>query len=362
MPADEPHEPQGLLRRLIEAIRRDGPMPIDRFMQSCLADPIDGYWQRASTIGSRGDFITAPEISQIFGELIGLWCAVTWGAMGEPAPVRLIELGPGRGTLMSDILRTTARAVPSFHAAAEVHLVEVSRPMREAQASGLASLTASPLSWHASLDVVPDGPAILLANEFLDALPIRQFVLEAGAWRERVVTCDASGRLAFGLGARADGIARASARCGDVLEVRPGEDAVLAALVARTKPLAALFIDYGPADAAYGDTLQAMRSHGYVDPLAAPGASDLTAHVQFARLAEKARALGLGADGPITQAEFLGVLGHAPRTSRLMSANPAKAGEIEAAAQRLVAPTGMGTLFKVLCVRSPTVPVPPPFT
>lgn len=361
MPAAEAIDQPDLQHRLIDAIRRDGPMPIDRFMQACLADPTEGYWQRGATIGASGDFITAPEISQVFGELVGLWCAVVWESMGAPAPVRLIELGPGRGTLMSDILRTTARAAPAFHRAAEVHLVEASRPMREAQAKRVPALATSRPVWHASLGEVPDGPALLLANEFLDALPIRQLVCEASTWRERVVTCDADGRLAFALGALVDGVLPGAGQPGDVLELRPGEDAILGQLAARTGLMASLFIDYGPADAGYGDTLQAMRKHAYVDPLAAPGASDLTAHVQFARLADKARALGLNADGPTPQAEFLGALGLAPRTSRLMSANPAEAGAIEAAALRLVAPTGMGSLFKVLCVRSPTLPVPPPF-
>lgn len=361
MPAADTAHSSELQRRLIEAIRRDGPMPIDLFMQMCLADPVDGYWQRPVTIGARGDFITAPEISQVFGELIGLWCAVAWSAMGQPRPVRLIELGPGKGTLMADILRTIARAMPALHEATEVHLVEASRPMREAQAERLAATTAQPPSWHASLGDVPDGPAIVIANEFLDALPIRQLVFDAGAWRERVVTCNAGGELAFALGAHAGDGPPGTARQGDILELRPLEDSLLDQLAMRMGPLASLFIDYGPADAAYGDTLQAMRNHAYVDPLATPGANDLTAHVQFAGFAEKARSRGLAVDGPITQAEFLGALGHATRTSRLMAANPAEAGAIEAAAQRLVAPTGMGTLFKVLCVRSPTLPVQAPF-
>jgi SAM-dependent MidA family methyltransferase len=361
MPAADTARSSELQRRLIEIIRRDGPMPIDLFTQTCLADPVDGYWQRPATIGARGDFITAPEISQVFGELIGLWCAVAWAAMGQPAPVRLIELGPGRGTLMADIQRTIARAMPALHKAVEVHLVEASRPMREAQAERLAAITAKPPSWHPSLGDVPDGPAIVIANEFLDALPIRQFVFDAGAWHERVVTCTAGGELAFALGARVGDSLPGTARQGDVLELRPLEDSLLDQLAMRAGPLASLFIDYGPADAAYGDTLQSMRNHAYVDPLVAPGASDLTAHVQFATFAKKARSRGLGVDGPITQAEFLGALGHATRTSRLMSANPAEAGAIEAAAQRLVAPTGMGTLFKVLCVRSPTLPAQAPF-
>lgn len=361
-PADDAPADARLRRRLIEAIGRDGPLRLDRFMHVCLADPEAGYWQRTASIGAQGDFITAPEISQVFGELVGLWCAVVWQAMGEPAPLRLVELGPGRGTLMRDLLRTLARAAPKLHAAARVHLVETSAPLRATQAQLLGPLSPHAPAWHATVQEVADGPAIVVANEFLDALPIRQLVRAGGAWRERVVDCDAGGNLVFALGAQAADPPDLSAAEGDIAEVREGEDTLLAALASRPGPLAALFVDYGPAQDAFGDTLQAMRRHAYVDPLAQPGASDLTAHVHFAALARKARACGLAADGPITQAEFLGALGHAPRTSRLMAANPREAAAIELAAQRLVAPTGMGSLFKVLCVRTPSLATPPPFT
>ena len=343
-------------------------MPVERFMRLCLADPVHGYWARPGTIGAAGDFVTAPEISQVFGELIGLWCAVVWQGMGQPSPLRLVELGPGRGTLMRDALRAAER-VPGFLDALPVHLVEIERaaargaaesapltPPRKRRGTARRSLGTR------LLHEVPDGPAIVIANEFLDALPIRQLVFGEDGWRERVVELDAAGALRFAIGDKAaHARATPAAPAGAILELRAGEDEVLAELGRRTGPCVALFIDYGPAEPAYGDTLQAVRRHAYVDPLATPGAADLTAHVQFAALADKARRAGLAADGPITQAEFLGALGIAERASRLMAANPERAGAIEAATQRLVSPTGMGPLFKVLAVRSPHLPPPPPF-
>jgi SAM-dependent MidA family methyltransferase len=280
--------------------------------------------------------------------------------MGAPDPVRLIELGPGRGTLMRDVLRTVQRAVAPFHAAAQVDFVELSRPLRAAQEAAVAGLATSPPCWHDDVADVPDGPALIIANEFLDALPIRQFAFVDGAWQERVIALDADGNLQFDFRAT-DAPPEAASGQGGIVETRAGEDALLGTLARRSGPVAALFIDYGPAEDATGDTLQAMRRHAYVDPLAEPGHADLTAHVQFAAVARKARAHGFAVDGPITQAEFLGALGLAPRASRLMAANPAQAAAIELAAQRLVAPTGMGSLFKVLCVRSTSLPVPPPW-
>lgn len=350
-----------LKERIVGLIREGGPMPVDRYFAMCVSDPQHGYWQRKATIGATGDFITAPEISQIFGELLGLWCAVTWTGMGEPKPVRLVELGPGRGTLMSDVLRTTARAMPALHAAAHVDLVELSAPFRQRQASALEGLSARAPHWHDDVSRIPDGAAILIANEFLDALPIRQYIRQGGAWHERVVLADDAGKLRFGSAPASPELVLPDAPDGAVVEVRDGERAVLEALARRADPFVALFIDYGPAQHAFGDTLQAMRRHAYADPLADPGHCDLTAHVQFESLAHQARNAGFAVAGPVTQAEFLGALGLAHRASRLMSANPSQAADIELAAQRLVAPTGMGSLFKVLAIYSPALPKPPPF-
>jgi len=369
----------GLLAALCARIARAGPLTVAAYMQACLADADGGYWQKRASIGATGDFITAPEISQIFGELIGLWCAVVWRDLGRPACVRLVELGPGRATLMRDALRA-ARAAPNFLAAASVHLIEASRPLRALQRRTLAAAAppaaaavpraagartgAFPaIAWHATIAGVPPGPAIIIANEFLDALPIRQLVFADGEWRERVVVADAAGGLRFALGARADAGPRAMQPPGPgtICELRPGEEVLLAALARRRAPLVALFLDYGPAADAFGDTLQGVLAHAYVDPFAAPGAADLTAHVQFAPLCRKVRAAGLATDGPIPQAEFLGRLGIAERAARLMAANPRRAAEIEAGAVRLMSPTGMGGLVKALAVRSPHLPQPPAF-
>jgi SAM-dependent MidA family methyltransferase len=357
--------PGELLAVLVERVRREGPMPVDRFMQACLGHPLYGYRHQPHSLGRAGDFVTAPEISQVFGELIGLWCAVVWEGMRKPALVRLVELGPGRGTLMRDALRA-ARTMPGFLAAASVHLVEVSPPMRELQrqtleTAGAPAGQAPPVAWHETVDVVPAGPAIIVANEFLDALPIRQLVYDGRLWRERVVALGPDGRLAFATGGIVEFRSDAPAAQGAIAELRFGEEALLAALAARPAPHVTLLIDYGPAEAAFGDTLQAVRHHAYVDPLAEPGTADLTAHVQFAVIAAKARAAGLAVDGPLSQAEFLGRLGIVERTARLMAANPARAGEIEAATQRLMSPGGMGQLFKALAVRPSGLPVPPPF-
>jgi SAM-dependent MidA family methyltransferase len=353
-----------LAGRLGERIRREGPMPVDRFMQACLDDPEEGYRLKAETIGAGGDFVTAPEIGQVFGELIGLWCAVAWEGMGLPSPLRLVELGPGRGTLMRDALRA-ARVRPAFLDAASVHLVEISEPLRRRQRELLSPPdekgTAAPdIAWHERLEDVPTGPAIVIGNEFLDALPIRQLVHHASAWRERVVEAAPAGGLRFATGGEVDH-ADAPPQPGAIVELRPGEDDLLAALAAREAPVLALFLDYGPAGPSFGDTLQAVRRHGYADPLAEPGSADLTAHVQFAAFAAKARAAGLAVSGPRTQAEFLGRLGIAERTARLMAANPDRAGEIEAATHRLMSPTGMGQLFKAIAVQSPGLPPPPAF-
>jgi NADH dehydrogenase [ubiquinone] 1 alpha subcomplex assembly factor 7 len=350
----------GLLAVLRERIRREGPLRLDAYMEMCLADPEHGYWIKPHSIGADGDFITAPEISQVFGELLGLWAAITWQRMGKPTLVRLVELGPGRGTLLRDALRA-AGLVAAFRAAVSLHLIEKSPALRRLQQTVLAGAGASVLFWHEHLADVPAGPAIIIGNEFLDALPIRQLVFGEGVWRERTVELGSAGALRFGLGEVVPFQGYAPARPGDVAELRRGEDAILGELSKRAAPISALFIDYGPAEPAYGDTLQGVRRHAYAEPLSDPGDVDLTAHVGFAGLAEKARGAGLAVHGPLTQAEFLGRLGIVERAARLMAANPAAASQIEAAVQRLLMPNGMGGHFKVLAVGSPQLPSPPPF-
>ena len=346
-----------LAEKLAARIARDGPISVADFMQACLYDPEHGYYRTRAAIGGAGDFVTAPEISQAFGELIGLWCAVVWQQMGAPSRCRLVELGPGRGTLMRDALRA-ARAVPEFRGALTVHLVETNAALEDEQRATLSDTDVA-MSWHADMRAIERAaPTIVIANEFLDTLPVDQWVRRADAWRRRCVGVDAQGQLAFVDGA-SDGTPplpfeqQDTVREGDVVESRDGRLRQLGADVAALgAPLAALFIDYGHRLPAPGDTLQAVRAHRYDDPLAAPGESDLTAQVDFAAAASAMQRAGLACDGPITQAELLGRLGIAERASRLMAANPGQAARIESDVARLMAPGGMGTRFHAMGVRS----------
>jgi len=351
-----------LAERLARLIAADGPMTVAAFMSHAVGD----YYARREPFGPAGDFVTAPEISQIFGELVGAWILAQWDAAGRPAPVNLVELGPGRGTLMADLLRT-ARLVPDFLAAAELHLVETSERLRAAQAATLAGAPLAP-TWHDRLDDVPAGPLYVVANEFFDALPIRQFVRTGGTWRERVVGLDAGGRLAFGLGPGrlADAAAPAGAAEGAIFEVSPVSQAVMATLAGRIARDggAMLAIDYGHAESGVGDTLQALAGHAFADPLDRPGEVDLTAHVDFAALARAARAAGAAAWGPIGQGAFLTALGLVPRAERLgRDASPEERAALAAAVHRLAgtADGEMGALFKVLAVTPAGAPPPPPF-
>jgi SAM-dependent MidA family methyltransferase len=293
------------------------------------------------------DFTTAPEISQVFGELLGAWAASVWAQMGRPDPVLLVEAGPGRGTLMVDALRTVARVAPDFASALRVHLIETSPRLRAEQAARLPSAT-----WHDRLEDVPAGPAILLANEFLDALPIRQFARIAGAWAERHVV--AGQLVALPCSRISD-----DAPEGAVLELGEAALAWMACLATRLvrEGGAALIVDYGFTHAQYGDTLQALRHGRPVSPLVEAGTADLTTHVDFAALAATARAQGATVWGPVAQGDFLRALGLQARVDRLAALHPPRAAEIAASADRLASPAQMGILFKVLAVTgSPTTP------
>lgn len=353
-------------RVLIERIRRDGPLPIADYMTLCLSDPEHGYYRRADAIGSAGDFITAPEISQMFGEMLGLWAAEVWNGMGRPAAIRLVELGPGRGTLMADALRAIGQTVPAFAAAIDLHLVEINRQLRARQAAALAA--ARP-SWHESIETIPPGPAIILANEFFDALPIRQFERTAEGWRERCVGIDAMGeRLVFVTGASIATPplepAHAAAAIGDIAEISPACRALAAALAARIAAQggAVLIIDYGPLASGVGDSLQAVQRHRKIGPLDAPGESDLTAHVDFSALGRAAHAAGGAVYGPLPQGVFLHRIGIVARAATLLrNASPEQARHIVAACERLIGEAGMGTLFKALAITAPEAPTPPGF-
>lgn len=353
--------PTPLASRIAAMIAEEGPIGIDRFMAICLADPEHGYYMRRDPFGAEGDFVTAPEISQMFGELIGLWAAEVWRLMGRPDPVLLVELGPGRGTLMADALRAAAR-VPGFRAALRLHLVEASPVLRERQRQTLAA--HAPV-WHADLADMPDGPAIVIANEFLDALPIRQFVRAGGRWHERLVGLGPDGALCFGLAPESQPALGMSAPEGSVMELAPAALAVTAELSARLARHggAALFIDYGHTGG-MGDTLQALRRHAPVDPLTHCGEADLTAHVNFAAVAQAARRVGAATQGPVTQGELLAALGIEARANALLAkADDSQAEAILAAATRLtdMRPTGMGALFKALAIADPALPLLPGF-
>jgi SAM-dependent MidA family methyltransferase len=343
-----------LARRLAERIAQDGPLGVDTYMQACLQDPEHGYYRRQTAIGRGGDFITAPEISQVFGELIGLWCAVVWQEMASPPAVRLVELGPGRGTLMRDALRA-ARLVPGFHSALRVELVESNATLVRIQRATLGE-EQIPMRWTAELQD-GDDPVILVANELLDTLPVAQWVFRGGDWHVRCVGLNAGGALTL-FDAEKPATPPLSPdidapREGDIFESRAPAFAELAAKLATLgSPGASLFIDYGHLRSAYGDTLQAIAAHRYADPLRAPGEADLTAQVDFADFGAVMRGYGLASDGPVPQGEFLGRLGIIERASRLMGANPAQAADIEAAVARLMAPNGMGTRFLAIGVRS----------
>jgi NADH dehydrogenase [ubiquinone] 1 alpha subcomplex assembly factor 7 len=332
----------------------DAPERLDRFVERAVA----AYYARPqSPFGRAGDFTTAPEISQAFGEVLGAWCAVMWDRMDRPDPVLLVECGPGRGTLMADALRAVAQVAPGFRAALRLHLVEASESLKAAQARALGDAV---VAWHADLATLPDGPMLLLANEFLDALPIRQFVRRGDAWLEHHVRNGACVELPA---AEAPPLP-ATAPEGAVKEVSEPALALMRGLAARLAAQggAALTFDYGPAEPAFGDTLQAMRAHQTgLDPLAEPGTRDLTAHVDFPAVAEATRAGGAAVFGPLPQGVVLQRLGLMTRAAMLAQARPRLAREILSGAERLVAPEGMGRLFKALALCDARLGPPPGF-
>ncbi len=296
-----------LKEKLIRQIAAEGPMTVAAYMSACLTDPQHGYYTTAAEpFGAKGDFITAPEVSQMFGELIGAFVLSAWEAMGAPQTVRLVETGPGRGTLMSDLLRM-AKLRPAFLRAASLHLVEISPRLKARQAEALADAPLAP-QWHASLREVPEGPQILIANEFFDALPIHQYVKTPDGWRERMVGLNEAGDLAFGTGPGRLPLAAvpqtaADALLGAILETSPLSAAITQEAAARIAAHGgtALFIDYGYLRSAPGDTLQALRRHAYQNVLAEPGLADLTAHVDFEVLAAAARRGGADVASPDTR-------------------------------------------------------------
>ena len=340
----------GSLRDLLAA---EGPIAVDRFMAEALGHPQWGYYRRQDPLGL--DFTTSPEISQVFGELIGVWAAVVWQQMGCPDPFVLAELGPGRGTLMADALRAVA-AMPGFVAAARIHLVETSPALRERQRAALAD---RPVAWHDDVDDLPLGPTLVIANEFFDALPVRQFVKRREGWRERLVVWR-DDRFAFVDGEIAT-IAAPAAIDGAVFEINEAARRIVAGLGRRiaAENGVALIVDYGHPRSAAGDTLQAVHRNRRVPPLENPGDADLTTHVDFEALAQAA--WPAHATDVVTQAAFLGALNIGVRAERLKSANPGQAADIDAGCRRLIDPAGMGTLFKAMAIAHPSLPPLPGF-
>lgn len=338
----------------------EGPLTMAQYMTLCLHDQQHGYYATRPALGAEGDFITAPEVSQMFGELIGLWAVELWDQIGRPERFRLVEIGPGTGALMSDLLRA-GRAVPAFLAAAELWLVEASRPLRDLQARRL--LAARPRFVDRLAEVPGGAPMILIANEYLDCLPARQFVHRDAQWFEQRVGLGPDGRLAFGLSpAPAGFVGPTDAPDGAVLEVSAAQQAVGEEIGERiaTDGGAALLIDYGRAAPGYGDTFQALMRHQKVDPLATPGEADLTVHADFPSVAAAARSAGAAASEILTQREFLLRLGLAHRAEALCDARPDLAPVIERQAHRLIGEHEMGELFKVLSIHRPDL-TPPGF-
>jgi len=361
--ADDRSPLESEIRRLIGVA---GPMPVAEYMRLCLTHPQYGYYINRDPLGAGGDFVTSPEISQMFGELIGLWMAAVWQQMGAPDNVRVVELGPGRGTLMFDALRA-AHVVKGFREAVVVHLVEISPALQQVQQRRLQNLDVTML-WHATLDEVPGGPSIIIANEFIDALPVHQAVKQSDGWHERVVDIAPDGNLTIGtardpLPFFEPAMPRELRRAveGAIYEWR--SDSVALELGRRMRTVgAALIIDYGHAQFGLGDTLQAVAAHSFADPLRAPGCADLTAHVDFEALAQCAESMGARIHGPIRQRDLFLRLGIEKRAATLKANAPRdKAAEIEIAFSRLIADgaRGMGELFKAIAIADPKLgPLP----
>ncbi|WP_420133904.1 class I SAM-dependent methyltransferase [Rhodopseudomonas sp.] len=347
------------IKRLIKSA---GPMPVWRYMELCLNHPTYGYYVSRDPLGREGDFTTSPEISQMFGELLGLWSASVWTAAGEPSTLRLVEIGPGRGTMMADALRAL-RVLPPLYQALSVHLVEINPVLREKQKATLAGIRN--VHWHKDFAEVPEGPAVILANEYFDVLPIHQAVKRETGWHERVIEISGSGALVFGVAP--DPIPRFEvllpplvrmAPVGAVFEWRPDAEIMKIATRVRDQGGAALIIDYGHVRSDVGDTFQAIAKHSFADPLQSPGRADLTAHVDFQALARAAEDVGARTHGPVTQGEFLKRLGIETRAVSLMAkATPQVSEDISGALQRLTGEGrgAMGSMFKVLGVTDPAI-------
>lgn len=363
---------ESLADHLRRHILDQGPITVAEYMAAALGHPRHGYYMNKYPFGAGGDFVTAPEISQIFGELIGLWCAAVWQQMDKPTSLHLVELGPGRGTLLSDAVRAGA-TVAGFIKTLHPHLVETSKLLRRHQKDTMKSahLAHSP-SWHDEFAEIPDGPLIVIANEFFDALPIRQFQRTDGGWAERLVDNDIERHEGFRFvlsqpkedPSEIELCPAKSAPVGSIIETRPAGTAIIKAVAERLRAFggAALIIDYGHTQNAVGDTFQAVKEHAFHDPLMAPGDADLTAHVDFAALAAAATVGGAAVHSALPQGEFLRRLGIYQRAEKLLKAATDKqASSIRDGVSRLVSPKQMGGTFKAMALTSATMAKPPGF-
>jgi len=354
-----------LAQKIAGLIRTTGPISVADYMATCLLDPEDGYYTTRDPFGRNGDFVTAPEISQMFGELVGVWLVQAWQAIGSPPSPTIAEIGPGRGTLMKDVARTIARLAPDLSGRADFSLVEASPRLAAAQKETLRGSSGS-FSWHTTLDTLPDQPLLVVGNEIFDALPFRQFVKRDGRWLERAIGLDLGGALQFGIATAslaADALPPGAKQApdGSIFEIAPAREAMMSMIAERIAAQGGcgLFFDYGHMEPGFGDTFQAVRAHRSEGVLENPGEADLTSHVDFSALATVVRAHGIDAD-MLSQGEFLLGMGLLERAGQLGRLGSAAARErISSDVDRLAGPDQMGKLFKVLAIRPAGIAVPP---
>ena len=352
-----------LKTRIVDLIGAVGPIPVSEYMALCLFDPQDGYYTTREPFGAAGDFVTAPEISQMFGELVAVWLYQAWQAAGRPLPATVAEIGPGRGTLMKDMLRTFSRLDPAFAAGASFAMIETSPRLAEIQQRALADQPVR-LEWHETVETLPKAPLFIVGNELFDAVPIHQFVRGGAGWRERMIGLDDDDGLRFFAGAGSVDPSllpddAKDAPQGAIVEIAPARAALMGTIAERIAGHggAGLFIDYGYLRPGIGDTLQALRRHDHDNVLANPGEADLTAHVDFAALTATARAHGLDIE-TTTQGNFLLGMGLLERAGSLGATADGKSRHaISDAVERLAGPDAMGKLFKVLKILPRASPV-----
>ncbi|MEN9895226.1 MAG: hypothetical protein RIR97_1078 [Pseudomonadota bacterium] len=356
-----------LADKIKSMIRQSGPISVRDYFALCLGDPDHGYYRKKEPFGVDGDFVTAPEISQLFGEMIGIFLIHAWQRHGKPENVRLCEIGPGRGTMMSDILRVIEKLAPDLFANLHVHLVETSDRLQKVQSQTLVEYKFK-IDWHADFNTVPDGFLLAVANELFDAIPIRQIIKMGSDFHERMVDLDELGNLTFALGPPVPDEDRPSLighySDGTILEPAPDRAAFMQTICDRLIAGGGTFItiDYGSLASGVGDTLQAIKNHSFDPPLANPGEADLTSHVDFEALAAVARNAGLQVHGIQHQGDFLLGLGLLQRAGALGQGSSALTQDaIRIAVQRIAGEGAgnMGELFKVLAVSSPAIALTP---